>query len=904
LEKQHAEMRPVHLALEMFEKDQGGLAQRLCNKIPSADLRKIIAGLRQILAKIPAINPAPLDVSIGSALLGVIRAAQQKQKKDGDSFLSVDQVLRALVVEPSLKETFVSSGISPDALEQAVKEMRGGAKVESRSAEQTLDALSKYATNLTALARNGKLDPVIGRHAEIDRVVRTLSRRTKNNAILVGPPGTGKTAIAAGLSHRIASGDVPKALEADVYSLDMGALIAGASHRGEFEERLKAVINECEKSKEGDCPVILFIDELHTLMGAGSGGSGTLDAANLLKPALAKGDLRCIGATTIDEYRKYVEKDKAFARRFQLVDVTEPTVEDTVSILRGLKANLESFHGVALKDSSLVIAARLAKRYITTRFLPDSAIDLVDEAAAALRVQLDSQPEEIDRLERRKLQLEIEETAMKQESDPASHQRLDKVRKELADIEEKLMPLKLKHGTEKNRIEEIRRLRAKIQDVQQKILAAERARNLQQVADLRYGTLPDLELTLETRLKEDAVAKSSQDSMLGAVVTPSHISEVVSRVTGIPSDRLKASEQEKLLQLADRIEKRVIGQTPAVRAVADAILRARAGLAPPNRPIGSFLFLGTTGTGKTELSKALCAELFDDEKSMVRVDATEYMESHSVSRLIGAPPGYVGHDEGGQLTEAVRRRPYSVVLIDEVEKAHRDVLNVFLQILDDGRLTDGQGTVVDFTNTVVIFTSNLGARHLLKATSGEERGSSVDDDCDDLLNQCPARKKSRIDGDKELMNKFNDAKKLVMKEVRAHFKPELLNRLDEIVIFEPLKQAVLRSVVELQINLVMKRLETDRGIRVQATKSALDRVVSLSYDPAYGARPIRRYIERQLATELSKKILMGAIPDRSQVLISLEDELKPPVPGQPIATSNTLVLNDKFGLTITPPLDS
>jgi len=912
LELAHSEIRPVHVALVMLEKDVGGIAQRLCNKIQNADARKVIASLRQIVAKIPSQSPPPIDVSASASLMTVLRAAQQKQKKDGDSFLSVDHVLRALAVESSIKDAFSSGGVTPDSLEQSVKDIRAGQKVDSRSAEQTFDALSKYATNLTSLARSGKLDPVIGRHSEIDRVVRILSRRTKNNAILVGPPGTGKTAIAAGLSHRIAAGDVPKALEADVFSLDMGALIAGASHRGEFEERLKAVVNECEKAKESGAPVILFIDEIHTLMGAGSGGSGTLDAANLLKPALAKGDLRCIGATTIDEYRKYVEKDKAFARRFQLVDVKEPTVEDTVSILRGLKESLQTYHGVQLLDSSIVMAARLAKRYITTRFLPDSAIDLVDEAAAALRVQLDSQPEEIDRLERRKLQLEIEATAMKQEKDQASKQRLEKVQKELADIEEQLRPLQMKHQGEKSRLEEIRRLRNKIQEVQQKIVAAERVRDLNIVADLRYGALPDLENALENKIKEDAIAKSNEeDRVLTEIVTPSHISDVVSRVTGIPSDRLRSSEQEKLLKLAERLEKRVIGQETAVKAVSDAILRARAGLAPPNRPIGSFLFLGSTGTGKTELSKALCYELFDDEKNIVRIDASEYMEQHSVSRLIGAPPGYVGYDEGGQLTEAVRRRPYSVVLIDEVEKAHRDVTNIFLQLLDDGRLTDGQGTIVDFTNTVVIFTSNLGAQHLLNAARGEDdeyessssskkRGVEIheidEDDSYDMDLEERARKRIKVASKEEMHKRFVEAKKLVMKDVKSHFRPELLNRLDEIVIFEPLNASILRSVVELQLSIVMKRLEADRGIKVSATKDALDRIVTLSYDPAYGARPIRRFIERTLATELSKKILMGSIPDRSIVTISNKGE-NIPLDGVKIS------LEDNFELSISPPKD-
>lgn len=863
---------PAHLGVVLFE-DTEGLARRLCNKV-GGDANAIAQNLRLLVAKNPRQDPPPIEATPSSQLVSLLRTADGLRQKDGDQYVSVDHVVRALGMDKTISPVFQAGGMSQKALDDAVSAVRqGGGGAQSRNAEDQFDSLSKYAKDLTQLAREGKLDPVIGRHEELDRTVRILARRTKNNPILIGPPGVGKTAVVEGLAHRIAAGDVPETLEAKLWSLDIGALVAGAKYRGEFEERLKSVINEIEKAQGEQ---ILFIDELHLLMGAGK-SEGAMDAANLLKPALARGTLRVIGATTLDEYRKYVEKDKAFARRFQPVMVEEPSVEDTVSILRGLKDAYQTHHGVQIQDAALVLAAKLAKRYITNRFLPDSAIDLVDEAAAAVRVQLESQPEELDRMERKQLQLEVEATALAHEKDDASKVRLEKVRKELSDLNESMRPLKARYAAEKERVEELRRLRHKIQETEAKLVQAERARDLARVADLKYGALPELKNHLERLTKEDMEHRAQeQDRMVTEVVGPTEIAEIVSRWTKIPVDKLRSSESAKLLKLEERLCKRVIGQERAVKSVAEAIVRSRAGMAPPHRPTGSFLMLGPTGVGKTELAKALAADLLDDESAIVRIDMSEYMEKHSTSRLIGAPPGYVGHDEGGQLTEAVRRKPFSVVLFDEIEKAHPDVFNVLLQVLDDGRLTDSLGQTIDFKNCIIILTSNIGAGHLLDAAEAEMQSNSEQ-----------ASKRIRF-----------EAHEQVMQELRAKFRPEFLNRLDEIIIFDPLRKPQLLEIVRLQLGEVVASLEADRDVVVRATTAALEKVVEEAYDPRYGARPLRRYIERHLATELAKRIVAGTIPDHSDVQILTAPEAQAAKPSK--LTTTVTISEGAYVLYISP----
>lgn len=834
LSKGNSQIEPVHVALALFQEAQS-LAHRLCSAA-GGNAETLKHNLEMVLSRIPSQSPPPLEVGASSALAKTFRTAEQFQKKTGDSFLSVDSLLLALAADPSLKDSFKGARFDSKAMDAAVKKMRGGSKVESKTAENTFEALSKYAVNLVQEARDGSLDPVIGREREIARSVRILSRRTKNNPILIGEPGTGKTAIVEGLAQRIFRGDVPESLQScDLWSLDMAALVAGAKYRGEFEERLKAVLKEVT---EGEGKTLLFIDEIHLVLGAGK-TDGAMDAANLLKPMLARGQLRCIGATTVDEYRKHVEKDKAFARRFQPVQVDEPSVEDTVSILRGLKDSYESHHGVRITDSALVLAAKLAKRYVTSRFLPDSAIDLVDEAAAHIRVQLDSQPEIIDQLERRKLQLEVEETALKNEKDKNSKLRLAACRKELAAVNENLRPLLLQHKAEKDRMEEIRRVRNKLKQVQQKMVVAEQNRDLTTVADLRYGAIPELQSLLERLVAENEKRKQEdrETRLLTEEVDTMGIANVVSRWTGIPCDKLTTSETQKLLGLSERLGNRVIGQKKAVQVVSDAIIRARAGLAPPNRPQGSFLFLGPTGVGKTELTKGLAAELFDDEAALVRIDMSEYMEQHSVSRLIGAPPGYIGHDEGGMLTETIRRKPYSVVLFDEVEKAHKEVWNLLLQVLDDGRLTDSKGNVVDFKNTIIIMTSNIGSEFLLQAA----------------MNANPQS------------NEWAAAQ--VQQALRNHFKPEFLNRLDDIVLFDPLQVDDLCKIVKAQVKAVVKNIEADRNIKVTIDEDAVKLVVELAYDPAMGARPLRRYIEHSLATQIGRNIILGNYKDGTNIHI-------------------------------------
>lgn len=690
------------------------------------------------------------------------------------------------------------------------------------------------------MAEQGKLDPVIGRDDEIRRVIRVLSRRTKNNPVLVGDPGVGKTAIVEGLAQRIVRKDVPANLQARLFSLDMGALIAGAKYRGEFEERLKAVLKEVKDAEGG---IILFIDEIHLVLGAGK-TDGAMDAANLLKPMLARGELRCIGATTLDEYRKYVEKDPAFERRFARVDVGEPSLLDTISILRGLTPRYEAHHGVRIQDSALVTAATLAHRYIQNRFLPDKAIDLVDEACANVRVQLDSQPEIIDNLERKRLQLEVEETALSKEKDAASKQRLAKVKEEISTIDDQLRPLRAQYEAERGRVNEIQNLQKKLDDLKNKIADAERRRDLATAADLRYYAVPDIEKRIKELEAQEKAKKESGDTsgkLVKEVVTSDQIAEVVARWTGIPVEKLSRSQMERLLKLEDRLHERVVGQDQAVTAVAEAILRSRAGMSRENQPIGSFLFLGPTGVGKTELAKALAVELFDDEKAMIRIDMSEYMEQHSVARMIGSPPGYIGHDEGGQLTEALRRKPYSVVLFDEIEKAHPQVLTVLLQVLDDGRLTDGKGRTIDCTNAVIILTSNVGAFHLQHLFEKTDWDGTIDE----------------------------GTRGKVMQELRASFRPEFLNRLDDIIIFTPLGKNQLGEIVRIQLKGISARLES-RGIKIELDEKAVQYILSVAYDPQYGARPIRRWLEKHLVTQLSKMLIAGKLRDRQIVKVTVD----------------------------------
>ena len=827
LSRSHQQFTPVHI-LKVLVDDEEGLAASLIERA-GGRVREVKLGVEAALEQLPRVEGGNGQIYLAQPLAKVFATSEEMAKKAGDSFVTVERLLTALAVEKTAKtaEILAKAGVTAQALNAVINDIRKGRTADSASAEQSYDALKKYARDLTADARSGKLDPVIGRDEEIRRTIQVLSRRTKNNPVLIGEPGVGKTAIAEGLALRIVNGDVPETLkDKKLMALDMGALIAGAKYRGEFEERLKAVLNEVTSADGG---IILFIDEMHTLVGAGK-ADGAMDASNLLKPALARGELHCVGATTLDEYRKHVEKDAALARRFQPVFVNEPTVEDTISILRGLKEKYEQHHKVRISDSALVAAATLGNRYITDRFLPDKAIDLVDEASSRLRMQVDSKPEALDEIDRRIMQLKIEREALKLEKDDASKDRLARIEKDLTSLEEESDGLTAKWQAEKAKLGEAADLKGQLDEARNELAIAQRKGEFQRAGELAYGRIPELEKKLAAAEAQD----NKGGGMVEETVTPDHVAHIVSRWTGIPVDKMLEGERDKLLRMEDEIGKRVVGQGEAVQAVSKAVRRARAGLQEPNRPIGSFMFLGPTGVGKTELTKALANFLFDDESAMVRIDMSEFMEKHSVARLIGAPPGYVGYDEGGALTEAVRRRPYQVVLFDEVEKAHPDVFNVLLQVLDDGRLTDGQGRTVDFRNTLIVMTSNLGAEYLVSL--GE------DQDVDVVRDE-------------------------VMGVVRASFRPEFLNRIDEVILFHRLRRQDMGRIVQIQLKRLEALLE-DRKIVLDLDDDAVEWLAAKGYDPAYGARPLKRVMQKELQDPLAEKILMGDIRDGSQVVVT------------------------------------
>ena len=828
LREGHQQFSPEHLLKALLD-DNEGMAAGLIDR--SGGNAKLALQLTDMaLSKLPKVSGGGAGgLSLTPGLARVFDTAEKAADKAGDSFVTVERLLLALAIEKETEagKTLAKAGVTPQALNGAVEAIRKGRTADSASAEQSYDALKKYARDLTAAAREGKLDPVIGRDEEIRRTIQVLSRRTKNNPVLIGEPGVGKTAIAEGLALRIVNGDVPEGLkDKELLSLDMGSLIAGAKYRGEFEERLKAVLNEVSAAEGG---VILFIDEMHTLVGAGK-SDGAMDASNLLKPALARGDLHCIGATTLDEYRKYVEKDAALARRFQPVFVDEPSVEDTVSILRGLKEKYEQHHRVRITDSALVSAATLSNRYITDRFLPDKAIDLVDEASARLRMQVDSKPEELDSIDREVVRLKIEQEALKKENDAGSKERLKRLESELADLESRSATITAKWKAEKDKLGAAAELKTKLDNARNELAQAQRKGEYQRAGELAYGEIPQLEKTLA---EIEAIGDSS--GMVEEAVTSDHVAQIVSRWTGVPVDRMLQGEKEKLLRMEEVLASRVVGQREAVEAVSTAVRRARAGLQDPNRPIGSFMFLGPTGVGKTELTKALASFLFDDDTAMVRLDMSEYMEKHSVARLIGAPPGYVGYEEGGALTEAVRRRPYQVVLFDEVEKAHPDVFNVLLQVLDDGRLTDGQGRTVDFRNVLIIMTSNLGSEYLVNQPEGQDSEAVRDE---------------------------------VMGVVRQAFRPEFLNRIDDIILFHRLRREDMGAIVDIQMARLAKLL-TDRKIVLELSNEARQWLADKGYDPAYGARPLKRAIQKSVQDPLAELLLSGRIHDGETVPVTV-----------------------------------
>src|SRR5580704_14972825 len=822
----HQQFSTDHL-LKVLLDDPEGLCSGLIDRA-GGNSRAALAATEAALAKRPKVSGGGAgQVYLDPALARVFDTAEKAGEKAGDSFVTVERLLLALATEKSSDagQILAKAGVTPQSLNAAIEALRKGRTADSASAENAYDALKKYARDLTQAARDGKLDPVIGRDEEIRRTIQVLSRRTKNNPVLIGEPGVGKTAIVEGLALRIINGDVPESLkDKRLLSLDLGALIAGAKYRGEFEERLKSVLQEVTAA-EGR--IILFIDEMHTLIGAGK-ADGAMDASNLLKPALARGELHCIGATTLDEYQKHVEKDAALARRFQPIYVNEPSVEDTISILRGLKDKYEQHHGVRITDSALVAATTLSNRYITDRFLPDKAIDLMDEAAARLKMQVDSKPEELDNMDREVIRLKIEREALKKESDPGSKSRLQTLDKELAELEEKSAALTSRWSAEKNKLSNAQKLKSELDALRIELANAQRRGEYQRAGELAYGRIPELEKKLA-----EIEAKENSGEMMEEAVTANHIAQVVSRWTGVPVDKMLEGEKDKLLRMEDMLGKRVVGQAEAVRAVATAVRRSRAGLQDPNRPMGSFMFLGPTGVGKTELTKALAEYLFNDETAMVRLDMSEYMEKHSVSRLIGAPPGYVGYDEGGALTEAVRRRPYQVVLFDEIEKAHPDVFNVLLQVLDDGRLTDGQGRTVDFRNVLIVMTSNLGSEYLVGQPEGEDTSA---------------------------------VREKVLHVVRGAFRPEFLNRLDEILIFQRLTRGQMTVIVDIQLER-LRRMLGDRNVTLLLDDKATAWLADAGYDPVYGARPLKRVIQRSLQNQLAQSILQGDVRDGDTISV-------------------------------------